>query len=261
MERSWILASDVDNTLTGNRGALDQLAARISSLREQGELFLILSTGRRLDQVLAGFDEEGIPYADAIISQVGTEIYLPPYAEGMAPLAQWESRLLQQFSARTAVAFLEEIEGLKMQPQKYNTSLKVSCYLDGAPDPDAAAALIRQRISQANEDDAYQVVWSSGRDRDIIPANAGKGRAIQYIIHLLDLDAGKVIVAGDSGNDRSMFDTFDRGIIVANAQPELKRLQDERLSPNHYFARSEFAAGVREGLRHFGVVTKGEGHH
>jgi sucrose-6F-phosphate phosphohydrolase len=261
MQRRWILASDVDNTLTGDREALDQLAARVSLLREQEELFLILSTGRRLDQVLAGIEEEGIPYPDGVISQVGTEIYLPPYAEGMSPLAQWETGLLQQFSAKTAVAFLEEIRGLEMQPQKYNTSLKVSCYLDGAPDPDSAAALIKQRINQADKGDAYQVVWSSGRDLDIIPAAAGKGNAIQYIIQVLDLEAGKVIVAGDSGNDRSMFDKFNHGIIVANAQPELKRLQEESVSPNHYFAQNKFAAGVTEGLRHFGVLTEGEGYH
>ena len=255
MQKEWILASDIDHTLTGDRKALDLLAARISSLREQGKLFLILSTGRRLDQVLAGVEEEGIPYADAIISQVGTEIYLPPYAEGMAPLAQWETRLLQQFSAKRAVAFLEEIEGLEMQPQKYNTSLKVSCYLDNAPDPDAAAALIRQRIDQASKGDAYQVVWSSGRDLDIIPAAAGKGRAIQYVIQLLNLEAGKIIVAGDSGNDRSMFDSFDYGIVVANAQPELKQLRAEAHKRGFYFAQNEYAAGVTEGLRHFGLLT------
>jgi sucrose-6F-phosphate phosphohydrolase len=255
MLRKWILAFDIDNTLTGDREALDQLAARILILREQEELFLILSTGRRLDQVLAGFAEEGIPYADAIISQVGTEIYLPPYAARMSPLAQWETRLLRQFSAETAVTFLDGIPGLEMQPQKYNTSLKVSCYLDNAPEPDAAAAQIKQHIGQADKCDTYQVVWSSGRDLDIIPMAAGKGKAIQYVIHYLDLEAGKVIVAGDSGNDRSMFDTFDHGIIVANAQPELKQLQEEARGSNYYFAQNKFAAGVTEGLRHFGVLA------
>lgn len=261
MQRKWILASDVDNTLTGDRQALDQLAAEILALREQESLFLILSTGRRLDQVLVGFAEEGIPYADAVISQVGTEIYLPPYAAGMSPLAQWETRLLEQFSAKTAVSFLDDIAGLEMQPKKYNTPLKVSCYLDNTPDPDAAADKIKCRINRADKSDAYQVVWSSGRDLDIIPAAAGKGRAIQYVLRYLDLEAGNVIVAGDSGNDRSMFDTFNHGIIVANAQPELKQPQEAYRSPSHYVAQNNYAAGVAEGLRHFGVLPEGESHH
>jgi sucrose-6F-phosphate phosphohydrolase len=253
MQRNWIVASDIDNTLTGDREALDRLAARLSTLREQEKLFLILSTGRRLDQVLAGFAEEGIPDADAIISQVGTEIYLPPYEAGMPPLAQWQSHLQRQFARETAVSFLDGIAGLEMQPQKYNTPLKVSYYLDNAPDPETAVARIKQRIAQADQGHAYQVVWSSGRDLDIIPAAAGKGKAIQFVIDFLALAADKVIVAGDSGNDRSMFDTFDQGIVVGNAQPELKRLQDENHEANHYFAQENFAAGVIEGLRHYGV--------
>jgi len=88
----WILASDIDNTLTGNEQALAQLTQRLRLLREADRLFLILSTGRRLGQVLDGFDEEGLPQGDAIISQVGTEIYLPPFAADMDPLQTWQER-------------------------------------------------------------------------------------------------------------------------------------------------------------------------
>ena len=50
----WTLASDVDGTLTGGRAALDRLSSRLGELRTAGKLFLMLSTGRRLDQVIAG---------------------------------------------------------------------------------------------------------------------------------------------------------------------------------------------------------------
>ena len=50
----WILATDIDNTLTGDRAALDALRAALDGLRANGRLRLILSTGRRLDHVLAG---------------------------------------------------------------------------------------------------------------------------------------------------------------------------------------------------------------
>jgi hydroxymethylpyrimidine pyrophosphatase-like HAD family hydrolase len=81
----WILATDIDNTLTGDLPALRRLSEKLQALREQEELFLILSTGRRLAQVLAGFVGESLPQADAIVSQVGTEIYLPPFDEEMKP--------------------------------------------------------------------------------------------------------------------------------------------------------------------------------
>lgn len=253
MERAkYILASDIDNTLTGDQQALKRLKLQLEGLRKQNKLALFLSTGRRLNQVIDGFETEEIPSAEAIISQVGTEIYLPPFSVHMKPLAQWETMLLGHFSRAKALEFLEGVEGLEIQPDKYNTPLKVSCYLDKAPDPDKAAALIRQRV--ADSGDAYQVVWSSGRDLDIIPAAAGKGKAIRFLLQYLQLSPLQVIVAGDSGNDRSMFDEFDHGIIVNNAQPELKRLSTENPQPSHYFAQNSFASGVEEGLKYFSLL-------
>lgn len=251
----WILATDIDNTLTGDRAALDALRAALDGLRANGRLRLILSTGRRLDHVLAGQQQEGLPQADAVISQVGTEIYLPPFDVGMAPLAAWDARLRAQFDAAEARRFLDGIAGLVMQPARYNTPLKVSAYLDQAPAPETAVARIRQRIVAAGAADRCQVVWSSGRDLDIIPAAAGKGRAVRFLVRLWDAAAAVVLVAGDSGNDRSMFDEWGRGVVVANAQPELLALRGALPAGGAvYFAERPFAAGVAEGLRHFGVL-------
>jgi sucrose-6F-phosphate phosphohydrolase len=250
----WILASDIDNTLTEDAQALQRLAARLATEQARGTLFLILSTGRRLEQVLNGFSAEGIPEPNAIISQVGTEIYLPPFATDTTPLPEWDTLLRKQFSRKRAVSFLSGIKGLEMQPDKYNTPLKASCYLDKTSNPEAAASLIRNRIMEAKQEDVYQVIWSSGRDLDIIPSAAGKGKAIRYLIQFLALGSRKVVVAGDSGNDHSMFVEFEHGIVVANAQPELKRLRDELPQPGLYFARQPFAAGVEEGLQNFGLL-------
>jgi sucrose-phosphate synthase len=64
-----------------------------------------------------------------------------------------------------------------------------------------------------------------------------------------------VIVAGDSGNDRSMFDAYAYGVVVGNAKPELKQLQEELGSDTAvYFAERSYAAGVLEGLRHYGRI-------
>jgi len=253
MSMKWILASDIDNTLTGDRSALDKLRIEIQNLRASGDLFLILSTGRRLDQVLDGFEEEGIPPADAVVSQVGTEIYLPPFERGMDPLHVWRDILMEDFSREKAMKIIDGIEGLEMQPGKFNTPLKISCYLNKAEDPEAAAAEIRRR-AEYQCDGLCQVVWSSGRDLDLIPAAAGKGNAIRFVMNLQKLDADRVIVAGDSGNDRSMFDEFQCGIVVANAQTELLALKKEHPISEFYFSDREYASGVRDGLVYFQVL-------
>ena len=251
----WLFASDIDNTLTGDEPALRELGATLVDMRERGELVLFLVTGRRLDQVVPGFEAEGIPVPDAVVSQVGTEIYLPPYGATSRPLEAWDQLLRQRFNRAQAETFLEGVEGLEIQPARFNTPLKVSCYLDKAPDPHEAAATIARRVEP--EAEAYQVVWSSGRDLDVIPAAAGKGRAIRFLIEHLSLKPRGVIVAGDSGNDRSMFDEFGRGIVVANAQDELAALRNDPAAAKDidlYFARAPYAAGVAEGLRQFGVL-------
>ncbi len=248
----WLWASDIDNTLTGDRPALDHLGKIIHEERSKGDLFFILCTGRRLEQVIDGQKTEGIPEADAVICQVGTEIYLAPFKEGMAPLKEWDELLRARYSRIKALEFLKDIEGLMMQPDKFNTDLKTSCYLDTTPDPEAAAQKIIEKVAPDN--DSYRVIWSSGRDLDILPAKAGKGNAIQFLIEHLALGPDRTVVSGDSGNDSDMFRESFHGIAVGNARPELKEFL-EKLSHNKtYLAKKEFAAGIEEGLHHFKIV-------
>lgn len=254
---AWTLASDVDGTLTGNRAALDRLVARLQPRRSAGQLYLILSTGRRLDEVVDGIASEGLPVPDAVVCQVGTEIYLGPSLIGAEPLAVWRDRLLGEYSREEALGFLEGIKGLVMQPDRYQTELKTSCFLDRCPDPEAAARQIAQRIQP--HADRYQVVWSSGRDLDVLPAAAGKGNAIRFLVEYWSLDPQRVIVAGDTGNDGSMFEAFANGIVVANAQPELFELVRSLPAHRIYEARHSFAAGIEEGLEHFGELDGGDG--
>ena len=248
----WTVASDIDGTLTGDRESLDRLAMRLRRLRDSSDLYLILSTGRRLEHVIEGIADEGLPEPDAVISQVGTEIYLAPLSKTSEPMAAWREKLLAQYSCDEARSWLEGIEGLVMQPDIYNTDLKTSCYLDKCPDPEAAAAEIRQRVG--SQSDRYQVVWSSGRDLDILPAASGKGKAIRFLVEHERLDPKRVVVAGDTGNDAAMFDEFAEGIVVANAQPELLQLTASKNNRTIYHATKPFAAGVEEGLEHFGVL-------
>ncbi len=249
----WIVASDVDGTLTGDRAALDRLAARLTELRASGRLRLIYSTGRRLEQVVSGIADEGLPEPDAVICQVGTEIYVSPLSQDLPTLEAWRELLLREYHREEAEAFLEAIPGLRMQPEMFNTELKTSCFLDECPNPEAAAQEIRRRVAPfANR---YQVTWSSGRDLDILPASSGKGKAIRFLLEILDPGHENVVVAGDTGNDATMFQEFPRGIIVANAQPELVEVAEELNHHQIYRATHSFAGGVEEGLEHFGVLN------
>lgn len=248
----WTIATDIDGTLTGDSVRLARLVKRLNERRAAGDLFLILSTGRRLDEVVTGVANEGLPEPDAVICQVGTEIYLPPFASEGRPMAVWRVRMLREYSRAQAEQFLDSINGLVMQPDRYNTELKTSCYLDQCPNPEQAARVIDHRVEPYR--DRYQVVWSSGRDLDILPASAGKGKAIRFLAAHQGLDTQQLVVAGDTGNDADMFEESTKGIVVANVQPELLGLARSLGSERIYRARRPYAAGVEEGLEHFGVL-------
>jgi sucrose-6F-phosphate phosphohydrolase len=251
---SIVFASDIDHTLIG--GPVDhviRLNKKLAQLQNQNKLFLILSTGRRIDEVISGFTEEYIPVPDAVITQVGTEIFLPPFSADEKPLEDWDKLLKSEYKRSEAEEFVKDIPGLEMQPEKYNTALKLSVYLDNTPDPEAAAKKVIDRVAKSNSK-GYRVVWSSGRDLDIIPKSSGKANAIKHVIKIQNLQPEKVIVAGDSGNDRVMFEEFPYGIMVANAKPELVEfLKSSSASPHHYLAKKPCAEGVEEGLKHFEV--------
>jgi hydroxymethylpyrimidine pyrophosphatase-like HAD family hydrolase len=86
---------------------------------------------------------------------------------------------------------------------------------------------------------------------DVIPAPLGKGETVKFLQRELGLDPAQVVVAGDSGNDRPMFETGYKGIVPFNAFEELKAIASQ---PWHYHSEFPAARGVLDGLRHFGFI-------
>jgi len=98
------------------------------------------------------------------------------------------------------------------------------------------------------------VIYSSARDLDVLPANTGKAHALKWLCERISLPLKQVLVAGDTGNDSSLFLLPDvRGIVVENAQPEL---YEAVVHLPTYSATRAFADGVLQGLAHFGVITE-----
>ena len=87
-----------------------------------------------------------------------------------------------------------------------------------------------------------------------MPPAAGKAAAIKWLCGHADVPQEAVVVSGDSANDLDMFADPFRGIVVANGHPELKRLT----GPAVFHATRRCAAGVLEGLRHFGVLPEAD---
>jgi sucrose-6F-phosphate phosphohydrolase len=101
---------------------------------------------------------------------------------------------------------------------------------------------------------AAQVVFSSGRDVDILPQFSNKGNATAYLQKRLQVHQETTLVCGDSGNDISLFEAPARGVIVSNAQPELLDWYRNFGQSHHYLAQRPCAAGILEAIEYFELL-------
>ena len=238
----WLLASDLDGTLLGDEAMTRAFAARMHPSRDK--LLLAYVTGRHLSAALEVIQSAGLPLPDALIPCLGASIHLAPDWER---LSSWDLRLSQNWSSLKVQAIAACFPSLVLQPPENQNDFKCSFTLS----PDRAETVLPALEAHLRQEGANaRIVYSSGRDLDIIPRHGGKGHAVRFLAEQFDLPLSQVCTFGDSGNDRDMLSLGCHAAVVANAQSEL----DQGLPEQVYRARASYAAGVIEALDHFGCL-------
>lgn len=239
----WLLVSDVDDTLVGDEQALDHFLAAIDGLTN---FRLALNSSRPIASIQRTLHD--LPQTvrpAAIIGAMGTEISI-----GGAVDRQWTKRFMS-FNREPIDDVMRDL-GCPPHDDEMQTPFKASF---------AVPMDRRQDVLDAIEQTGVRcrIIRSGESDFDVLPENAGKGHATLYVADVFDVSPRQMIVAGDSGNDLAMFDIATLGIIVGNARDELRTAIDHRAvnaGGDFYFAVYPRAAGLLEGLQHFGVPVK-----
>ncbi len=246
-----LLVSDIDHTLIHDD---DPEAGDVEALERLGEVLraskvaFAVASGRSLELVQEALDEHPMPLPAVVISSVGSEIH---YAGGDTEERRWLpddgfARHLQHQWDRDAVReVLAGIEGLTPQEDEAQRRFKLSFFVDD----EALAETAKRTLHEAGL--KATVIYSHGAFLDVLPPRASKGKAVRFLGQKWGFANQRIAVAGDSGNDEEMLRGPAKAIVVGNFAPELAHLQGKR---GVYVAEGTYAAGVLEGLRHWGFI-------
>lgn len=244
-----MLATDLDGTFIGDDEAMESLWRDLDTMG----VIVAFSTGRHLPAIEDFYAESGTRRrAAACITMVGTELWHRA-DDGYVLDDGWTDHIAAAWNRGEVDELVSRIPGVERQPDEWQSPFKASYFVDDA-DP-ATIDGIRGRLGERGLD--AKVVYSAGRFLDLLPVRSGKGEAVAYLTESMNLSRDDVVTAGDTGNDLDMMrpELGFRSIAVGNATPELR---DYR-SPNVYHAAASHAAGIREGLEHYGWLERSTG--
>lgn len=244
----FLFVTDLDNTFVGDDQALIELSDRLQSHRQQYGTKIVYSTGRSLILYRQLQQEKNLMSPDALVVSVGTEIYLDGNEN---PDTEWSQILSPGWQRESILAITKQFPQLVLQPDSEQRPFKVSFFLEEKSSYILAQLEAELKKSQLN----IKLIYSSGIDLDILPLSSDKGQAMQFLRQKWEFAAEQTVVCGDSGNDIALFAVGnERGIIVGNARPELLQWHHRNPADYRYLAQKFCAAGIMEGLKHFGFL-------
>ncbi|MEO0412979.1 MAG: HAD family hydrolase [Pseudomonadota bacterium] len=238
-----VLATDLDGTFLGGREA--ERRALYSYLTDQTHTALIFVTGRDKSHIKHLIEDEGVPRPQFVIGDVGTSVLDGDDLLPVDPIEAWiDSHWPGDENARAA---LKEHEHHLTLQDVYGGRRRSYFISDRAKAYEAKAAV---------EKAGYDGIVSDDRFFDVLPRGIQKGPTLLKLIEMLNLEARKVIAAGDTLNDLSLFRTGLPSVAVGNRETELEAALPDGA---HVFrADGHGAAGILEALHHFKMYVKPE---
>ena len=204
-----VLATDLDGTfLGGDDRARSELYRAIDANRDR--IALIFVTGRDIPFIRELTADGWVPKPDYVIGDVGTTIVA---GGDFTSVPELEAEIARRWgdAGDRVREMLADVDWLDLQPTPFR--YRVSYYYDPARyDPSVPA-----RIEAAG----FDCLISADTYLDVLPKGVSKGPTLLRLIDHLDVAPDRVLVAGDTMNDLSLFQTGLRGVAVANSEPGL----------------------------------------
>ena len=233
-----LLVTDVDDTLTGDDIALEELLLRLET--SNTNVGFGIATGRTLDEALKLMKELDVRVPDVLITAAGSELH---YGRHLLPDRSWERQIRYRWDRDEVARVLGAMPGLRPIPEA-GTTYRLRYQLDPQRAPNLRE--IRRRVRQ--EGLRVTTIVDHEVYLDVIPVRASPGLAIRFFCFKWNLEPQRLLVAGDSGNDWDMLSGDTLGVVVSNHTAELERLRGR---PRVHFAQSAHARGILEGIDYY----------
>ncbi|MFN3716210.1 MAG: HAD family hydrolase [Thiobacillus sp.] len=235
--RRTILATDLDGTFLGGSDAqrtalYDWIAAHRKAIT------LVFVSGRGLDFMQSLL--ETLPVRpDHLIGNVGTSVAAGPHFGPIAALERWLDANWPFDADARIDSVMRRHPGLREQSGVGGR--RRSYYFDDVADAVAARSEIEAL--------GFDALISDNLYFDVLPRGVQKGPTLLRTLDALCLPRSRTLVAGDTLNDLSMFDTRLAGVAVGNREPGLDAAIREHA--NVYRSPLPGAAGVLDALVKF----------
>lgn len=229
-----LLATDLDGTFLG--GTSEDKEKLYSLLQQQKEIQLVFVTGRGIRSVLSLLEDNVLPRPEYIICDVGATVTHLPTLTAVEPV---QSGIAARWPGEQVRETLKTVRGLLHQ--EAHQQYRCSYYYDNSTDINSA-----REIAASLQCD---MVLSAGKYLDILPAGVNKGFTLKQLLEVLALPHQKVLVAGDSMNDYSMYETGFKGVVVGDSEPEL--IARTAGMPHVLQAQRPGAGGILEAMEFF----------
>ncbi len=269
-EQRLLLCTDLDRTLLPNGEAPESPGARELFARVVAQPWISLAyvSGRHLALVEESIQLYGLPQPDWILADVGSSVYQRA-SHGWSLLEPWSRHIAadwQGLVAKDLAVLFSGLPGLNLQPDERQNTHKLSYFVLLDVDLPGLMQAIEIRLEERAL--VANLIHSVDEQRaigllDILPQQASKLHAIEFLMRKLGFTADQTLFAGDSGNDLSVLTSSLPAVLVANAHSAVVELAAAEVRRNGtadrlYVARGGFlgmngnySAGILEGMGHF----------
>lgn len=240
MTEHLILATDLDGTFLGGTEHARQSLYDNLKAKDEGAT-LIFVTGRGRLSIEWALETPGLPRPNYIIGDVGASIMDGDTLEPVHAVQNWVEEIWADSRARVEEMLADE-PGLSLQRNPFERRVAY------AYEPDKLNPNIREKIESAG----FDCIISDNTYLDVMPRGVAKGSTLLRLLELLNLSHDRTLVAGDTLNDLSLFQTGLKGVAVQNSEAAL--VDHIRDMDHVYHSPHEGAAGIADALHYFALA-------